>query len=176
MKWTIAAAAASLAPAAHAEVVSVTPYGFASETKAVVDASPAETFAMLQRIGEWWDGTHSYSGDAANLSLELKPGGCFCERVPGDGGAVEHMRVVQIRPGTMLRLQGGLGPLQAEGVAGTLTWTLKPLAGGTQITQTYVVGGYIRGGAEAWAKPVDAVLGGQLARLARRLGERAPTE
>ncbi|MFN3389200.1 MAG: SRPBCC family protein [Allosphingosinicella sp.] len=175
MKRTIAAALAFLAPAAHAEVVSVTPSGFAIESKAVVTATPAEAYAMLGRVDAWWDGAHSYSGDAANLRIEMKPGGCFCERVPDGDGAVEHMRVVQLRPGAMLRLQGGLGPLQGEGVSGTLTWALKPVAGGTEIIQTYVVGGYIRGGAEAWAKPVDGVMAGQLARLARRLGENVPT-
>jgi hypothetical protein len=39
---------------------------------------------------------------------------------------------------------------------------LKAVAGGTEVTQTYVVGGYIRGGAKNFAAPVDQVLGEQL--------------
>lgn len=174
MKWTLAAALALVPADARADVVSATAAGFALEDRAVVKADAAQVFAMLGRVDLWWSGAHSYSGDAANLSLELKPGGCFCERLPDGGGAIEHMRVVQVRPGQTLRLQGGLGPLQGEGVSGTLTWTLKPVPGGTEISQTYVVGGFIRGGAEAWAKPVDAVLAEQLGRLARRLAEGAP--
>ncbi len=43
------------------------------------------------------------------------------------------------------------------------------MPGGTEIVQTYVVGGYIRGGAEKMAPLVDMVMGQQLAGLQRRL-------
>jgi len=158
---------AASAPAA-AEVKSAAPGGFEVESKALVAATPAETYAMLGRIGEWWNVEHSYSGDGANFNLELKAGGCFCEALPA-GGTVEHMRIVFARPGVMLRLQGGLGPLQDEGVAGTLTWRLKAVEGGTEIVQTYIVGGYMRMGGERLAPLVDQVLADQLARLQRRL-------
>ena len=153
---------------AGAAVKSSTPSGFEVETKVIVAASPAQAYAMLGRIGEWWSPAHSYSGKAANLSLGLKASDCFCEKLD-DGGTVEHMRVVYARPGSALRLQGGLGPLQAEGVSGTLSWALKPVAGGTEITQTYVVGGYIRMGADKLAQPVDNVLAEQLQRFRQRL-------
>ena len=158
------------APAA-AEVKSSGPGGFEVEASVRVAATPAETYLMLGRIGEWWNPQHSYSGKAANLRLGLKTGDCFCERLD-DGGSVEHARVVQARPGQLLRLQGGLGPLQGEGVSGSLSWQLKPAAGGgTELTQTYVVGGFIRGGAERFAAPVDAVMTEQLQRLGKRLVE-----
>ncbi len=159
-----------LASPSYAEVQSSGPHGFALETTLVVPAAPAETYAALGRIGEWGNPGHSYSGDAANMTLELRAGGCFCETIPADGATVEHMRVVYARPGRALRLHGGLGPLQAEGVAGALTWELKPVPGGTEVTQTYVVGGHIRGGAEAYAAPVDHVLSEQLSRLRDYLG------
>jgi hypothetical protein len=54
-----------------------------------------------------------------------------------------------------------------EGVDGTLAWALKPSEGGTNVTQSYVVGGYIRGGMEQWAPKVDRVLHEQLERLQR---------
>jgi hypothetical protein len=154
--------------AAQAEVKSSAVSGFEVQAVVTVKTSPAEAYAMLGRIGEWWNPAHSYSGKAANLSLSLASGGCFCERLD-DGGTVEHMRVVQTRPGTLLRLQGALGPLQAEGVSGTLTLALKAVPGGTEITQSYVVGGYVRGGAEKFAKPVDQVMSEQLTRLKARL-------
>ena len=90
-----------------------------------------------------------FSRDAANLSMELRAGGCFCERLK-DGRSVQHLQVVYAAPGEGLRLRGALGPLQMEGVDGTLSWTLKPAEGGTSLTQSYVVGGYIRSGMEQW--------------------------
>lgn len=167
----VAPALLALAAAAPAEaaVKSSAAGGFTVESSAVVPASPAEVYAMLARVGEWWNGAHRYSGDAANLSLDPRAGGCFCERLPKEGGSVEHMRVVLAWPGRMLRLSGGLGPLQGEGVAGSLSWTLAPTAAGTEITQTYSVGGYVAGGADKLAPIVDQVLGEQLDRLKARL-------
>jgi hypothetical protein len=156
------------APAA-AEVKSVTPAGFETENKAVVAATPAKAWAMLGQPGQWWNKEHTYSGDASNMTLRLRAGGCFCERVPAGGGTIEHARIVYAQPGVTLRLQGGLGPLQAEAAIGTLTWTLKAVPGGTEVTQTYVVGGYVRGGADRLAPLVDKVLAEQLAGLQRRL-------
>ena len=156
---------------AAAEVKSSTPDGFEVEAKATVSATPAETYAMFASPGEWWEDEHTYSGDSANMRLKLKAGGCFCERIPEDGGTIEHGRVIYARPAQQLRIQGGLGPLQAEAAIGTLTWTLKAVEGGTEITQTYVVGGYVRGGAERFAPIVDRVLATQLAGLKRRLAK-----
>ena len=64
-----------------------------------------------------------------------------------------------------------LGPLQAEGVTGTLTWSFKPVPAGTEIVQRYVVGGYVPGGADKYAKAVDQVLAQQLAGLAQSLSK-----
>jgi uncharacterized protein YndB with AHSA1/START domain len=166
----LAALAASAAPAG-AEVKFSSPGSFEVEAKAVVAATPAQTYAMLGRIGEWWSKDHTYSGNAANLSLDLRAGGCFCERLKG-GGSVEHMRVVYAEPGKRLRLHGGLGPLQGEAVAGTLTWSLRAVPGGTEVTQSYVVGGYIRMGGDKLAAPVDAVLSQQLGHLQSRIARR----
>lgn len=154
---------------AAAEVRSSSPSSFALEWRAVVPASPEQVYAQLGRIGEWWDVAHSYSGKAENLSLELRAGSCFCERTD-DGGSIEHMRVVYAAPASAVRMQGGLGPLQEEAVTGTFAWSLKPVAGGTEITQSYVVGGYVRGGADRFAPAVDQVLGGQFRRLVAKLG------
>ena len=168
--FVAAIALASAAPAVRAEVKSATPAGFEVEAKGIVAATPADTYAALARIGEWWNPEHSYSGKAANLRLEPRAGGCFCETVDG-GGTIEHLRVVYAQPGQMLRLQGGLGPLQAEAASGTLSWALKPVAGGTEVTQTYVVGGYVRSGADKLAPAVDKVLAEQLARFVDRVGK-----
>lgn len=158
-----------LAMAATADVRSASPNHFEIESKAMVAATPAETYAMLGQPAEWWNGDHTYSGDAANLTLKLEAGGCFCERIPEDGGSIEHMRIVYARPGATLRAAGGLGPLQAGAVAGTLTWSLKAVEGGTEVTQTYVVAGHMEDGLDALAPIVDMVLAEQLSGLQKRL-------
>jgi uncharacterized protein YndB with AHSA1/START domain len=132
---------------------------------ATVQAPPERVYAALGEIGQWWSSDHTVSKDAANLSLDLKAGGCFCERLKG-GGSVQHLLVVYASPGQVCDC-GALGPLQMEGVDGTLAWALKSSEGGTTVTQSYVVGGYIRGGMDIWAPRVDKVLHEQLDRLQR---------
>jgi hypothetical protein len=155
---------------AFAEVKSSTAGGFEVERKAVVRASPEAVYAQIGRIGEWWNPAHSYSGKAANLRLELKAGSCFCETF-GQGGSIEHMRVIYADPRTGVRLSGGLGPLQTEAVAGTLVWSFKPVEGGTEITQNYIVAGLVRSGIQGFAPAVDMVLGEQFDRLVSKLGK-----
>jgi len=48
--------------------------------------------------------------------------------------------------------------------------------GGTGVTQTYVVGGYIRSGTEQWAPRVDRVLDEQLQRLKSFAEGKSPTQ
>lgn len=158
------AASAGFAPA-HAEVVAEGA-GFTVINTAEVSAPPPEVWARLLEPAEYWNGAHSFSGDAANMSLEAEAGGCFCETLPG-GGSIEHMRVIAVMPGRLLRLGGGLGPLQSEGLAGALSWQLSETdAGGTKIEQIYVVGGHMRFDASTMAPAVDSVLKEQLTRLA----------
>ena len=161
--------------AAFAEVKSVTPNGFEVVSMATVTAPPDRVYAALGEVGRWWSPTHTFSRDAANLSMELRAGGCFCERLK-DGGTVQHLQVVYAAPGEGLRLRGALGPLQTEGVDGTLSWTLKPAEGGTSVTLSYVVGGYIRSGMEQWAPRVDRVLDEQLQRLKSFIAGKSPTQ
>jgi uncharacterized protein YndB with AHSA1/START domain len=155
------------AGAGRAAVVDTTQAGFLVRSEAVVHATPDSVYrALTGRIGAWWDSEHTFSGDARNLSLDATPGGCFCETLP-QGGGVRHLTVVFASPGRTLRLTGGMGPLQGAGVAGSLTWILSPAPEGTKVRLDYSVGGYFPGGLPALAPAVDAVLGGQLARLAR---------
>src|SRR6516165_2125124 len=156
--------ALTVAGPATAEVKSATPNGFEVVSTVTIAAPPDRVYSAFGEIGRWWSSSHTFSRDSANLSLELRAGGCFCERLK-DGGSVTHMQVVYAAPGAGLRLRGALGPLQTEGVDGALSWTLKPAGGGTGVTLSYVVGGYIRGGVEQWAPRVDRVLDEQLQRL-----------
>jgi len=160
----IAAVALALsAGLAHSEVIDAQPGGFTVRQSAQVRADPARVWAALARIDAWWDPSHTYSGHAENLSLDLRPGGAWAERLP-DGGVL-HMSVVNVQPGKLVRFEGALGPLQGLGVAGHLTISLRASGQTTVVTQTYDVGGHAPGGLAALAAPVDGVLTAQLARL-----------
>ncbi len=122
--------------------------------------------AITEEVSAWWDAAHSYSGSADDFTLDARAGGCFCETLP-DGGSVEHMRVVMAAPGKLLRMTGGLGPLQSMGASGTMEFALAPgEAERTTLRFTYTVGGFVPDGLGAMAEPVDEVLAGQLGRLA----------
>jgi len=160
-----ALAAIMLAHPVGATVKSVAPQGFEVEEAMEIAAPPKRVFEALSELPRWWSSKHSMSGDANNLYLETRAGGCFCERLK-DGGEVQWMTVVFASPASLLRLRGGLGPLQAEGVEGAMTFTLKAAeAGHTNIEVSYIVGGYLRGGPDKWAQPVDQVLAEQVGRL-----------
>jgi hypothetical protein len=53
------------------------------------------------------------------------------------------MSVTYADPGKTLRLSGGLGPLQAMAVKGTLTINLIPEDKATKAVFIYTVGGYL---------------------------------
>ncbi|HSM15171.1 MAG TPA: SRPBCC domain-containing protein [Thermoanaerobaculia bacterium] len=160
------AALSLLAAAAGAEVGQLAPNGFLVRHEATVAAPPEKVWsALVDQVGAWWHPDHTWSGEPANLSIVARPGGCFCEKLP-DGGGVEHLRVVYVVPGEKLRMEGALGPLQASGLAGSLTFEMGPTDGGTTLILTYSVGGFVEMGTGALAPIVDRVLGEQLSRLA----------
>jgi uncharacterized protein YndB with AHSA1/START domain len=156
-----------LAVPAAAEVLDSSAHGFTSQNAATVAAPPATVYtALVQDVSSWWSSDHTISGSAENLRIDAQQGGCFCEVLPG-GGSIRHLTVVQANPGKLLRLTGGLGPLQAEGVSGSLTWALEEDDDGTNLIVTYSVGGFVTGGLDSWSAGVDRVVGEQLTRLAR---------
>jgi uncharacterized protein YndB with AHSA1/START domain len=113
MKYGIRIAAALLAAATvgHAEVVSVGATGFEVRESMHVAAPPSKVYDGLLHPASWWNSEHTFSGSAANMTLDARPGGCWCESLH-DGGSVEHLRVIYVSPGKVLRLRGGLGPFQ----------------------------------------------------------------
>jgi hypothetical protein len=177
-RWclTLLVLAASAPGGATAEVAAHGPDGFVITHEMVVEGTPMRAFDVLTgEVNAWWNADHSYSGDAENLSLDARAGGCFCERL-ADGGSVEHMRVVFASPGQLLRMVGGLGPLQGMGASGAMDFALSSEGEGqTRLRFRYTVSGFAPDGLGSLAAPVDAVLGGQLARLAAYLKEGTPT-
>ena len=160
---------------AGSKVVSAGETNFVTRDSAAVAASPRATWLALIKPADWWNSDHSWSRDAANLSLVPSAGGCFCEKIPGEGdipldGSVQHAVIVQAIPDKALRLRGSLGPLQAVPAAGILTITMKPVDGGTLITWEYHVGGVSGFPMEAISGAVDGVMSEQLHRLRDHLG------
>jgi hypothetical protein len=157
-------------PAAYADVTATAPDSFTVKYSALVPLDANAAYERLVHVERWWSGEHTYGGRADALQLAPTPGGCWCERLP-DGGFVEHMRVIYAQPGKVLRLDGGLGPLQGIGARGVMTYTLKPEGTGTKVTMTYVVIG-AAGSLEKLAAPVDGVL----AQAMQRFGNVAAVE
>ena len=149
---------------AAAEVADSAAGGFTVKTTLTIKAAPEEVYRRLIRIGDWWNAEHTYSGDAHNLSIEEKAGGCFCEKLP-NGGSVQHLEVLFIAPGQTLRMGGGLGPLQGMAASGSMTIHLSPAGSGTKLELTYAVHGYLPSGMNTLAAPVDSVLTDQFTRL-----------
>ena len=161
--FMLAVLLASATPAA-AEVVSSGPNGFEIRHSANLVVPQAAAFAAIGKVQDWWSKDHTYSGNAANLSLDLRPGGCFCERFDG-GGGIEHLRVTYVQPGERITLSGALGPLLFQAVSGVLDIQVERIAGGSRITMNKRVAGFARGNGADLAPAVDRVLAEQLKRL-----------
>jgi len=159
---------------AAADVLNVAANGFEVRETAHTTASPEQVYAALLQPAHWWNSDHTFSRSAANLVLDARAGGCWCETLP-NGGSVEHLRVVYVAPGKTLRLRGALGPFQGLAVDGAMTWSIQSVPGGTDISVSYVVGGYVKDGFDELSKAADRVLAEQLLRLKKLAdGEPAP--
>jgi hypothetical protein len=181
-KFRLSSAVAALAllgaAPAVAEITGGGSDSFVSRHEVVVTASPKEVWLALISPSGWWTSEHTWSGEAANLTLTPQAGGCFCEKIPEVDepgrftleGSVEHMRVIQAYPERALRMQGALGPLQSEPVTGILTIAISEVEQGTRIVWEYNVGGAMRYELPVIARAVDGVMGLQVNALAKGLG------
>ncbi len=121
-------AGVAMAAPAHSAVTATSDAGFVIDGGVEIVADPDAVYALLLTPGRWWNDGHSYSGDSANMTIDPRAGGCFCETIPAQGpaaGSVEHGRVIYVVPGRQLRLSGAPGPLQADAAIGTLDLVLR---------------------------------------------------
>ena len=172
---SLAVMLALFAAPTSAEVVEANDAGFVIKLSAEAQAGKSDAWKVLTAPSRWWSGSHTYSGDAANLWIDAQATGCFCEKLPKPKsapdtqriGSVEHMHVVYADPQVgVLRMTGGLGPLQQDAGSGTLTITLKQAGEGTRIDWVYAVSGLVILKPQEIAPLVDKVLAEQLERLA----------
>jgi hypothetical protein len=151
-----------------AEIVSRSEDAFTLKFQGPTRLGPAGVADAFSEVELWWDPAHSYTGDAANLSLDLAPGGCWCEAMP-DGTRFDHGRVVSDVYGEV-RLHAPFGPLRSMATRADLivTWSLAD--GVVTPTWTFIVEGP---GVGALAEPVDGVMGGGFARWIAHMDARA---
>jgi len=160
MNRVLAAIALVISTSAQAEVISSTPNAFVIRNSVEVPLAPAAAYERFTQPGQWWLDSHTYSADSSNMSIDARPGGCFCERTAG--GGVEHLRVSHVDEGKRLVLSGALGPLLFEAAAGVMDIQFEPAGADTKVTMTYKAAGFAGGGADKLAPIVDRVLRQQL--------------
>lgn len=157
---------------ADAKVDKADDTGFVVSHEIEVSSDREELWRILVTPSRWWNGEHSWSGQASNFFMTPRPGGCFCEHLPTTKerlarGFVEHAHLIYADPETMLRMSGVFGPLQSEALTGTMTFSISSGADPTKskIKMEYIVGGYSRIPLKSVAPVVDKVLGEQMDRL-----------
>ena len=168
MKRLLLAVVLSLAAgAASAEVSSRSENGFSLTYERPVTASAEAVLEAVGRPAAWWSDAHTYSGSAANITVDLRPGGCWCEALPG--GGVKHAEAVLVWPEQrMVRFDAPFGPLQSIGADAvlTVTWAEADDGAARTLKWSFVVTGP---GAGTMADPIDGVIGQQFGRLADHL-------
>ena len=157
-----------------AAVVQSGPNGFAIRHSVNLVIPPDQAYAALGDLPRWWDKDHTYSGDSANLSMSLRAGGCFCEKME-KGGGIEHMRVTLVQPGERVVMTGALGPLLYEGVSGVMDLKVEKIAGGAKVTMDYRAAGFANGNAATLAPIVDSVLGEQIRHYREYVVQKKPS-
>jgi len=156
----------------QAEVKDATPAGFTLENTISVPVDAATAWkALVEDVDRWWPADHTWWGAESRLSIEPRAGGCFCER-DGERQAL-HMLVTFVDPGRLLRMTGGLGPLQGMGLHGALEFRFKAAeGGGTTITMFYRAGGYTPDDLSKFVPVVDKVQALQIGGLGDYLRSR----
>ena len=166
-RWSWAISLLLCASVAQAEVKDSAANGFTVENVREVPVDAATAWqALVADVDRWWPKDHSWWGAESVLRIESEAGGCFCESaVDGDREAL-HMTVTYVEPGKLLRMVGGLGPLQGMGLHGALEWRFKETAGKSTVTLWSRAGGYTPDDLSKLAPVVDKVQAQQLGALA----------
>lgn len=161
---TLLAFCLAIVGTAQAETSSVSSSGFTVTYAMVIDSQPERVWQAFTQLPRWWSSAHSWSGQASNMSLDAKAGGCWCERW-GEGNSAMHGQVLMALPGSVLRFHAWLGPLQELPVSAVLTFATAKRDGATRLRATYQVAGAADAGLDKLASAVDGVIGEQVRRL-----------
>jgi len=146
----------SIVAAAHAEVIESSPERYVLKQQMESSLPPSELWKRLIEPSSWWHPDHTYSGDSANLSLDVQAGGLW--REDWQGNSVFHGSILQVQTEKTLRLNAPFGPLQ--GLAVNVVWTIniEPVeSGGSLVTFDEVANGTAASKLDALAGAVDFV-------------------
>ncbi len=149
---------------ASAEIVEASPDHYVLRQEATSSLSPEEMWARLINPASWWHPDHSYSGDANNLSLDVRAGGLWKEEWVG--GSVTHGEVIFVNPGVQIRLDAPFGPLQAIGAKTIWTITISAEDEGSKVVFDEISHGVPSSKLDELAPAVDFVKTEGIRRLA----------
>ncbi len=149
-----AAAALLVATPASAEVIARTADGFTLRYQLAMESTPDDILSTMSHVSDWWDSAHTYSGDARNITIDMTPGGCWCETLP-NGTDFRHGTVVAVET-DRLAFNAPFGPLNGKATRADLTVTWPGENRGWMVTWVMAVEGP---GLGAYADGVDAVMG-----------------
>ena len=153
-----------------AEVLSSSKNGFSIQIEVIANTSQKRAYKQFLKVGQWWNSEHTWFGESKYLKISPTVGGCFCEK--NGNKQATHMTVSYVNPNNEIRMTGGLGPLQAMGLHGGMTWKFDEIEPNkTKITHTYNVSGYSKDGLTALAPIVDSVQKIQVNSLAKLLNQ-----
>lgn len=151
------------APSALADIVKTSADHYTLKHEATSEMTPDLLWARLIKPEVWWHPEHSYSGVAANLSLDATAGGLW--REDWADGSVAHGQILSVQTGKQLRLNAPFGPLQGLGVNVVWTITITPDGEGSKVIFDEVANGTPESGLDALAPAVDFVKGEAIKRL-----------
>ena len=158
----ILAALIAWAPA-RAEVVESSDSHYVLRHEATSPLTPDALWQRLVVPSDWWHPDHTYSGDANNLSLDVRAGGLWLEK--WDAGSVIHGSVLYLEDGKTIRLYAPFGPLQGLGVYTVWTITISPEGSGSKVVFDEVSSGPPSADLDELAKAVDYVKSEGISRL-----------
>ena len=154
-------------PVTIAEVQDSTADGFTIGFTKTIAADTEQVYrALTTELPAWWIDAHTWYGSGENMHFDTHVGGCLCEK--STDRQTMHMQIAKLEPSTHVRLLGGLGPLQGEGVTGVMDWRLavnETEPEKTTLTVMYRVGGYTPSDLSQWANAVDGVLQQQMSAM-----------
>lgn len=172
MRSILIALALGISAPAAAEIVDVAANGMEIRQQLRIAAPPDKVWAALIVPARWWSSDHSFSGSSANITIDPRVGGCWCETLPNGGGVV-HMEVTHIAPPKTLVFHGALGPFYNLAADSALSFDLAASGDETQVTMVFRAGGYVKEGFQKWSTAVDDVFAQQMGNLKKHL-ETAP--
>lgn len=123
---------------AAADVVDSSATGFTVRHVLPISAHPSRVYsAAVDRAARWWNPAHTYSKNAANLTLQARLGGCLCEQQTGVAGSM-LWKLTESAGGTQFEWTYTVGGYMPGGLAAIAPAVDGVLAGQLQRLKRFV--------------------------------------